>query len=72
MMKNLEYYVSSAELGKEFSQILGITVKCWLACEHCTVIHRKQCLFLWWKLVRMGKGQRGEVPIRLTDGGYCV
>jgi hypothetical protein len=45
MMKNLEYYVPSPELGKEFSQIIGILGKCLLVCEHCTAIHREQHLF---------------------------
>jgi hypothetical protein len=59
-MKNLEYYVPSAELGKEFSEILGITVKCWLAGEHCTAIHKKQCLFCMVETCESGERTKGR------------
>jgi hypothetical protein len=66
MMKNLEYYVPSAELGKEFSQIVGIIVSI------AQLYTESSTCFMWWKLLRVGKGHRGEVPTRLTDGGNCV
>jgi len=55
MMKNLEYYVSSAELGKEFSQIVGIIVKCRPACEHCTAVHRERHFFYMVETCENGK-----------------
>jgi hypothetical protein len=59
MMKDLEYYVPLAELGKEFLQILGITVKCWLACEHCTAIHKERCLFYMLETCESGERTKG-------------
>jgi hypothetical protein len=62
-MMNIEYYVPSPELGKEFSQIMGILGKCLLVCEHYTAIHREQHLFSMVEMYESGEMTRGRGTI---------